>query len=138
MPKILRYLSWIITIPIAALAISFAVSNRDSVVLTIWPLPFSIAVPLYLAVLGTFVLGFLVGGVVAWANQHRYRRDARRHAKRLRELSAEVKRYRERDARVREEAARAEEAARRHAAATASAEAARLERPAEPAVPAIR
>ena len=41
----MRYLSWIITIPIALVIVSFAVSNRGPVDLALWPLPFEITVP---------------------------------------------------------------------------------------------
>ena len=47
----LRYLSWIVTLPLAVLAISFAgLSNRDPAVLKLWPLPFELEMPTFLPV----------------------------------------------------------------------------------------
>jgi uncharacterized integral membrane protein len=125
-----RYLSWIISIPIALLAISFAVSNREAIDLTVWPLPFVLAAPVYLLVLLTLVLGFIVGGLVAWGGQHHHRREARRSRERIRQLTAELQTYREQEAKREEERRRAAEAARVEAAARAGDEAARAERPA--------
>jgi uncharacterized integral membrane protein len=85
-----RYLSWIVTIPITLIAVLFAVSNRATVAFAVWPLPFSLELPLYLAVLGVLVLGFVAGGVVVWLGQHRYRRDARRSAARVAALERDL------------------------------------------------
>lgn len=126
----MRYLSWIITVPIALLVISFAVSNREAVDLTIWPLPFVMAAPVYLLVLLTLVLGFIIGGLVAWGGQHHHRREARRGRERIRQLTEELQTYRDQEAKREEERRRAAEAARVEAAARAGAEAARAERPA--------
>lgn len=73
----MRYLSWILTIPIALLAVSFAVSNLEPVSLGLWPLPHRVDVPAYALVLVTLVLGFLLGGVVAWWSGHAGRKQAR-------------------------------------------------------------
>ena len=91
----MRYLSWIITIPIALVIVSFAVSNRDSVDLALWPLPFEITVPLYVAVLTALVLGFLAGGLVAWGADRRYRVAARVRGRKAAQLERELARERE-------------------------------------------
>lgn len=108
----LRYLSLIITVPVALLAVSFAISNRQPVLLELWPLPFVINAPLYLLVLGAVVLGFLVGGLVAWMAQHRYRRDARQYRSRAGTLTDELERYRRRAEQAEEQARFATEKAR--------------------------
>jgi uncharacterized membrane protein len=59
-----------------------------------WLLPgAAIEMPLYLVVLGTLIIGFLVGEVVAWVGNWRWRREARRSRERIavleRELAAE-------------------------------------------------
>ena len=91
----MRYLSWIITIPIALVIVSFAVSNRDSIDLALWPLPFEITVPLYVAVLTALVLGFLAGGLVAWGADRRYRVAARVRGRKAAQLERELARERE-------------------------------------------
>jgi uncharacterized integral membrane protein len=90
-----RYLSWIITIPIALVIVSFAVSNRDAVELALWPLPFSITVPIYVAVLTTLVLGFLAGGFVAWSADRKHRVAARVRGRKAQQLERDLARERE-------------------------------------------
>jgi uncharacterized integral membrane protein len=90
-----RYLSWIITIPIALVIVSFAVSNRGPVDLALWPLPFEITVPVYVAVLTALVLGFLAGGLVAWGADRRYRVAARVRGRKAAQLERELARERE-------------------------------------------
>lgn len=131
----MRYLSWIITLPIAVLAVLFAISNRDPVALALWPLPFQIAVPVFVAVLVPLVLGFLLGGLVAWAGSLHWRRLARRRGQRLAALGDEVKQHRERERRVAETAAREAESARLQAAAAAAEAAAQQDRPRIEAAP---
>lgn len=74
----MRHLSWIVTLPIALFAVLFAISNREAVVFALWPTPFTLEAPAYLATLLALLAGFVAGGFVAWANQHRNRVRARR------------------------------------------------------------
>lgn len=87
----MRYLSWIVTLPIALVAVLFAISNRDGVTLSLWPLPFTLDAPLYLAALLALLAGFLAGGFVVWNAQRRHRRRARRESNRVLFLEREVK-----------------------------------------------
>jgi lysylphosphatidylglycerol synthetase-like protein (DUF2156 family) len=85
-----RALSWIITIPVALVAISFALTNRQDVTIGLWPLPFELSVPFFVAALIGVLLGFLAGGLVAWAAQHRNRARARRETRRAERLEQEL------------------------------------------------
>lgn len=87
----MRYLALIITIPVALVAVLFAISNRDLVTLSLWPLPFTLAAPVYLATLVALAIGFLAGGFVAWNAQRGHRRRARRNADRVTFLERELK-----------------------------------------------
>lgn len=87
----MRYLTWIVTVPVALVAILFAISNRATVTLSLWPLPFTLEAPLYLAALLALVVGFLAGGFVVWNSQRRHRRRARRSGDRVVFLEREVK-----------------------------------------------
>jgi hypothetical protein len=73
--------------------ILFAVSNRQTALIELWPLPVRAELPLYLLVLGTLVVGFVVGQLVTWIAGWRWRREARRSRERIamleRELAAE-------------------------------------------------
>jgi uncharacterized integral membrane protein len=86
---------WIIGLPIAVLAITFAVNNRHSVKADLWPLPFSADLPLYAAVLVPLALGLLLGGIVAWFGAGRVRRQARQERRRARVLEEQVERLRQ-------------------------------------------
>ncbi|MGQ9366718.1 lipopolysaccharide assembly protein LapA domain-containing protein [Azospirillum sp. ST 5-10] len=87
----MRYLTWIVTIPIAVVAVLFAVSNRETVVFTLWPTPFSLEAPLYLATLVALVVGFLAGGFIAWVAQGGNRRRARVQTDRVHYLERDLR-----------------------------------------------
>ncbi|MDG2284697.1 MAG: LapA family protein [Alphaproteobacteria bacterium] len=76
----------IVTLPITAVAVLFAVSNRHEVKVEFWPLPGTLDLPLYIIGLVTMLVGFLIGGVIAWvgAGESRHRaRAAERDARNL-------------------------------------------------------
>ena len=74
----MKFLYWLIAVPIIAVIASFAVSNRESVALVLWPLPFEMGAPLYLPVLAALALGLLIGIVVFGLAAARWRFRARR------------------------------------------------------------
>lgn len=86
----MKHLSWIITLPLLAIAVVFAVNHRGRVTLDLWPLPISLEPPLYLLVLLSIFVGFLIGGVVVWVAQGRNRHKARERRFRVEELEREV------------------------------------------------
>lgn len=94
----MRLLSWLIGLPVAAVAVLFAASNKEIIAFALWPLPMTLSLPLYLAMLGTLVAGFLVGGIVAWMGQGRARSRARRLADKVFSLERDVKTLQERAA----------------------------------------
>jgi uncharacterized integral membrane protein len=81
---------WVVTALVALLLVIFAVSNRQSVAVTFWPLPVLIEAPIYLIVLLATVLGFLFGELVAWIGGRRSRRDARQKRRRVEALEREL------------------------------------------------
>lgn len=86
----MRYLSWLITVPLAVLAVLFAVSNMEAVTLSLWPLPFQLQTALFVLVLLTLVVGFVAGGVVVWGGARRHRHAVRRATRRVNELTVEL------------------------------------------------
>ncbi len=74
--RMVGLLIWIVMIPVAAVVVAFAVSNRQPIGLDLWPLPYQIEAPVYLVVLLAMLAGFLVGGFVAWTSSLRRRRRA--------------------------------------------------------------
>ena len=86
----MKYLSWIITLPLIAVAVIFSVNHRQPVEIDLWPLPLAIEPPVYLVVLLAVFIGFLLGGSIDWWSQGRNRRTARWRRYRIEELEREV------------------------------------------------
>lgn len=86
----MRYLSWILTLPLTAVAISFAVSNMMPVQIGLWPFVGTLEVPAFALVLVTMVAGFLAGGVTVWFGQHGHRKAERQHQARADRLQKEL------------------------------------------------
>lgn len=68
----------------------FAISNRGTVSLGLWPLPDMVAIPLYLVIIGALLVGFLAGEVAAWLAGRHWRREARQSARRIAALEREL------------------------------------------------
>lgn len=87
----LRWLfSILIAAPFALLVVLFAVSNRQTVSLEVFPLPFVIDTPLYMIVLGAMTLGLMAGALIVWVMGHKARRTARLESKRAQRLEKEL------------------------------------------------
>jgi len=79
-------LHWLITLPLAVVLVVFAVNNRHTVEVDLWPLGLVIVWPLFVYVfLGTGV-GLLIGALLAWFSGGTARKLARERRARLREL----------------------------------------------------
>jgi uncharacterized integral membrane protein len=83
----------LILVPLAIIVISFAVANRQSVVVSFDPFDqahpaLTRALPLYLLMLMLLIGGVVVGGSAAWLRQGKWRRAARRADAQARELRA--------------------------------------------------
>ena len=87
----MRSLFWLVVLLVAAVLALFAVSNRASVALSLWPFPFLVEAPLYLIALGGALLGFLLGELAAWIVASRRRRELRRLRRRIAALEAELR-----------------------------------------------
>lgn len=88
----LRILFWILTIPILALAGAFAASNTGPVVLRLWPLPLEWEMPVFIAVLGAFILGVGLTALSFWIGSLPGRLARRRLARHERALEEETTR----------------------------------------------
>lgn len=95
MGNVVKRVSYIVTIPLALLAAVFAVANRQSATLDLWPLGISVNLPTYLIVLGALALGFFAGAFVAWTSsgvkRRRRLRESRHQADDLRREVARLK-----------------------------------------------
>jgi putative membrane protein len=87
----MKYLWWIVLAVVAVALILFAVSNRETVSLSLWLLPgAAIELPLYLLVLATLLVGFVIGDLTGWIGGWRWRREARRGRERIAMLEREI------------------------------------------------
>jgi putative membrane protein len=62
----MRLISWLLGLPLAAVATVFAVANRQEIHFDLWPLPFGLDIAAYLAILGPLALGLLAGAALVW------------------------------------------------------------------------
>jgi lipopolysaccharide assembly protein A len=85
-----KLVHWLVTLPVAIVAVLFAISNLDPVPVGLWPFA-AIDLPLYLVVLAALALGFLAGQLVAWINGRHWRRAARKRQRRIEALEREAK-----------------------------------------------
>jgi uncharacterized integral membrane protein len=85
-----RLLGWLLALPLSLLAVVFAVANRHDLRLELWPLPWSVELPAYLAVLGPLVLGLVLGGLAMWLAGHRTRMTARALRRRAESLERQL------------------------------------------------
>lgn len=98
-----KVLKLILLVPFGVLIVMFAVANRQVVTVSLDifgadPPLFSITAPLFIVILLTLLTGVIVGGVAAWLNQARWRRDARRARAEASRLAAEAREMRDRQA----------------------------------------
>ena len=86
----MKFLWWILLAIVAVVLVLFAISNRETVSVGLWPLPALVELPLYLVLLGTLLLGFIVGELTGWIGGWRWRREARRGRERIAMLEREI------------------------------------------------
>lgn len=90
MGKLAKIIRLLCSIFIALLVISFAVSNRGTVTLTLLPFPWQITLPLYLFGLLTLLLGFLWGASHSLAERFTKHLQLREDKKQIEALRGEV------------------------------------------------
>lgn len=96
----MRTLLWLLLLgPVLLLLALFGLSNRQEVLLRLWPFDPVLAAPLSLAVFVVATLSFLLGAGVAWVAAWEHRRRARRLEDATRLLEAELTDLRGRAAR---------------------------------------
>ena len=73
----MKFLSWIILPILTIVLAAFAIVNRHLVIVSVEPFPLAFELPLYAVVFTTLFLGLLLGGLVVWWRQGRWRKTAR-------------------------------------------------------------
>jgi uncharacterized integral membrane protein len=87
--------SWILTLPLIAVAAIFAIANREPITLDLWPFEASPQLPLFVILLACLVFGLVVGGLATWLSAAPTRRRARQARRRVAELEREAARLRQ-------------------------------------------
>ncbi|MGE0660787.1 MAG: lipopolysaccharide assembly protein LapA domain-containing protein [Reyranellaceae bacterium] len=85
-----KWLARLIWMPLALLGAVFAIANRETVTISLWPLPWEASLPLFLVLLAVLLLGILVGGLIVWLGGHRYRATARQQTRTSAQLRRQV------------------------------------------------
>ena len=86
----MRLIFWALVLLLAVILALFAASNREVVSLALWPLPFAVELPLYLAVLAALAIGLIAGAILTWLGGRHRRRKARRRGRRIAALEREL------------------------------------------------
>ena len=86
----MKLLFWIFVALAAAVVALFSVSNRAAVSFGLWPLPFVVDLPLYLAVAAALLIGVVAGAIAAWVAGRQGRREGRRRGRRIAALEREL------------------------------------------------
>ena len=87
----MRYLKYLLLALLAIVLITLAIANRGMVELKLLPLALTdlmgfqerITLPLYVVILGSIVLGLLIGFVWEWVREYRIRRIAERRRREI-------------------------------------------------------
>lgn len=85
----MKHFRWIITLPVTVVAVVFAIANRQTVTLDLWPLETELKAPLFILVLLSLFVGLVVGGAIAWLSAGRARARAREALYRAEQLQRE-------------------------------------------------
>jgi len=89
--RLRHWLSVLITLPITLIAVVFAVVNRQSVPVDLWPFGVTVDMPLFLLSLGALGIGMILGAGLLWVPLMAARRRNRKQDKQLSQITAELR-----------------------------------------------
>ena len=70
--------------------IAFAIANRNSVIIFFDPLPYQLDLAIWIVVVGAVIFGFIVGALIRWIFDYKWRARAKHGTKRTRALEKEL------------------------------------------------
>ena len=94
----MRYIRYAFLASLGIVLVSISLANRGMVTLKLMPddfanligFNFTIALPVFVVVLGGIALGLVIGFLWEWMSEHRHRRDANLKSREVRKLEREV------------------------------------------------
>lgn len=89
-----KWLARLVWVPLALVGGIFAIANREKTVISLWPLPWDVTLPLFMILLAVLLIGLVAGGLIVWLGGHHHRATARqqtRSADQLRRQVAQMK-----------------------------------------------
>src|SRR5215469_5147823 len=86
----MKILYRVVLLLLAIFLTSFSVSNRSTVSVGLWPLPYLADIPLYLLVFLSVLIGAFSGAAGAWLAAGRDRRELRSRRRRIRMLEQDL------------------------------------------------
>jgi uncharacterized integral membrane protein len=89
----------IILIPLALIAVAFAVGNKQFVSVSFDPFAagvtdYKLDTPLFVVVFGALIVGVILGGIATWIGQSRHRRAERMYRRDVAQLRSDIDRMR--------------------------------------------
>jgi uncharacterized integral membrane protein len=78
-----KLITALILVPLVIILVMFAVANRETITITFDPFDsvqpaFAFKLPLYLLIFALIAIGVVIGGLMTWFKQHKWRARARR------------------------------------------------------------
>lgn len=92
----MNILAWLISIPLAVVIIAFAVANGGAMSVSLDPLPYAVDAPVWALTIGSIFAGFIIGGLIRWLLDYKWRRMARQGRRHVRALEEELSRLQKR------------------------------------------
>ena len=86
----MKILNFLFSCIVLFLTVSFAVSNKQMFLLTLWPFPFAVQLPVSFIVLVFALLFFIFGGFYSWLLSVPVRTERHQQAKKIKELTQKI------------------------------------------------
>lgn len=87
----MRFLSWLVSLPLLAILVIFVLQNRERVSISFWPFDLGIELPVSILTLGVLLIGFLGGALAGGFALFAARREARKYKREAAALGDKLK-----------------------------------------------
>jgi uncharacterized integral membrane protein len=86
----MRIATWVVGVPVVVVTVIFAVANRHTVTFSLDPLPWAVDLPLFIVVIGAFVVGLLIAAGIGMLRLSRARGVVRRQRREIERLERDL------------------------------------------------